>query len=156
VDRQSNKVVFGEATKEFIDTLLSFLSLPLSTIIRLLATINNDQHQQSESSPFFGNIKNIYKTVQNLNSNDVWNNPVCKQMLLHPKNPCESLCMKLFLNIDDTESSSKFFVCIFVKSSLLFKILIVPMENQQTNNLKIWILRVRRVVLVWMSNVCER
>jgi hypothetical protein len=112
VDRQSNKVVFGEATKEFIDTLLSFLSLPLSTIIRLLATINNDQHQQSESSPFFGNIKNIYQTVQNLNSNDVWNNPVCKQMLLHPKNPCESLCMKLFLNIDDTEPSSNFYVCV--------------------------------------------
>ncbi|GAU13991.1 hypothetical protein TSUD_263180 [Trifolium subterraneum] len=26
-------------------------------------------------------------------------------MLLHPRNPCESLCMKLFLNIDDTEPS---------------------------------------------------
>ncbi|GAU40721.1 hypothetical protein TSUD_263710 [Trifolium subterraneum] len=32
-------------------------------------------------------------------------------MLLHPKNPCESLCMGLFLNIDDTEPSTKFYAC---------------------------------------------
>ncbi|KAK2378983.1 hypothetical protein QL285_066830 [Trifolium repens] len=42
---------------------------------------------------------------------DVWNNLVCKQMLLHPRNPCELLCMNLLLNIDDIEPSSKFFVC---------------------------------------------
>ncbi|PNY16825.1 hypothetical protein L195_g013552 [Trifolium pratense] len=106
VDKQSNKVVFVEAPKDFVETLFSFLSLPLGTIFRLLATINNDQQrQQSESSPFFGNIKNLYETVQNLNSNNDWNNPFCKQMLLHPRNPCESLCVKLFLNIDDTEPS---------------------------------------------------
>ncbi|KEH28932.1 hypothetical protein MtrunA17_Chr4g0007631 [Medicago truncatula] len=110
IDRENNKVVAVEATKDFIDTLFSFLSLPLATIIRLLS--NNDQQQESsESSPFLGSIKNLYKTVQTLTPNDVWNNPVYKQMLLNPKNPCESLCMNLFMNIDDTESSSKFFVC---------------------------------------------
>jgi hypothetical protein len=46
VDKQRNKVVFVEATKEFIDTLFSFLSLPLGTIIRLLATNNNNNEQQ--------------------------------------------------------------------------------------------------------------
>ncbi|MCI00017.1 DUF674 family protein [Trifolium medium] len=76
VDKQSNKVVFVEATKDFVDTLFSYT-----------------------------------KTVENLNSNDVWNSHVCKQMLLHPKNPCESLCMDLFLNIDDNEPSSKFYAC---------------------------------------------
>jgi len=87
--------------------LFSFLSLPLATIIRLLS--NNDQQ---ESSPFPGSIKNLYESVETLSPNDVWNTPVCKQMLLNPKNPCESLCKKLFLNIDDTQvSSSKFFVC---------------------------------------------
>ncbi|XP_045830738.1 uncharacterized protein LOC123922037 [Trifolium pratense] len=115
IDRENNKVVAVEATKDFVDTLFSFLSLPLATIIRLLTT-NNDQQQQqqsseSSSSSFLGNIKNLYQSVQNLTPNDVWNNPLCKQMLLNPKNPCESLCMKLFLNIDDTEKSSKFFVC---------------------------------------------
>jgi hypothetical protein len=114
IDKKNNKVVAVEATKDFVDTLFSFLSLPLATIIRLLTT-NNDQQQQqsseSSSSPFLGNIKNLYQSVQTLTPNDVWNNPVCKQMLLNPKNPCESLCKKLFLNIDDTEISSKFFVC---------------------------------------------
>jgi len=110
IDRENNKVVAVESTKDFVDTLFSFLSLPLATIIRLLS--NNDQQQQSsESSPFLGSIKKLYETVQNLTPNDVWNNPVYKQMLLNPKNPCESLCMNLFMNIDDTESSSKFFVC---------------------------------------------
>jgi hypothetical protein len=111
VDRENNKVVAVEATKDFVDTLFSFLSLPLATIIRLLST-NNDQQSSSSSSSssFLGSIKNLYESVQNLTPHDVWN-PVCKQMLLNPKNPCESLCTKLFLNIDDTEISSKFFVC---------------------------------------------
>jgi len=109
VDKQRNKVVFVEATQDFIDTLFSFLSLPLGTIVRLLATNSNDKQQQSESSPFLGNIKHLYQSVQNLTTDDVWNNSVCKEMLLSPRNPCESLCMKLFLNIDDTEPSDKFF-----------------------------------------------
>jgi hypothetical protein len=113
VDKQRNKVVFVEATIDFVDTLFSFLSLPLATIVRLLATTNNNNNvQQSESSPFLGNIKNLYQSVQNITSNDIWTNPVCKQMLLCPRNPCESLCKKLFLNIDDTaESSTQFYVC---------------------------------------------
>jgi hypothetical protein len=119
VDKQSNKVVFVEATKEFVDTLFSFLSLPLGTIVRLLASINDQQH--SESSPFLGSINNLYQTVENLDSDDVWNNPVCKQMLLHPRNPCEALCMNLFLNVDDTEPSSKIFVCDSCNTFTTFK-----------------------------------
>ncbi|XP_058734562.1 uncharacterized protein LOC131606331 [Vicia villosa] len=107
IDKPNNKVVAIEASKHFIDTLFSFLSLPLATIIRLLSTNTNDQQQQPQ---LLGSIKSLYETVQTLTPNDVWN-PVCKQMLLNPKNPCESLCSKLFLNIDDTEVSSGFFVC---------------------------------------------
>ncbi|GAU13992.1 hypothetical protein TSUD_263190 [Trifolium subterraneum] len=108
VDTYYKKVVFVEATKDFVDTLFSFLSLPLATIVRLLATNNNDQQQQQlpESSPFLENIKNLYQSVQNITSNDVWNNSACTQMLLRPRNPCESMCNELFLNIDDTESTN--------------------------------------------------
>ncbi|KAL5072923.1 hypothetical protein RYX36_011907, partial [Vicia faba] len=74
-------------------------------------TNNNDQ-QQSESTPFLDNIRNLYQSVQNLDSDDVWNNSLCKQILLRPKNPCESLCLKLFMNIDDTVVlTPKLFVC---------------------------------------------
>jgi c-di-AMP phosphodiesterase-like protein len=121
VDKQNNKVVFVEANKDFVETLFSFLSLPLATIFRLLATAatttnnnNNDQQQQlPESSPFLANIKNLCQTVYNRNSNILWNNPFCQHMLLNPRNPCESMCMKLFLNIDDTQPSTKFYVCGF-------------------------------------------
>ncbi|XP_058732684.1 uncharacterized protein LOC131604245 [Vicia villosa] len=114
VDKQRNKVAFVETTKDFVDTLFSFLSLPLATIVRLLETNNsNDQQpQQSETSPFLDNMRNLYKSVQHLDSDDVWNNHLCKQVLLRPKNPCESLCTKLFMNIDDTELSNKYFVCL--------------------------------------------
>lgn len=139
VDKQRNKVVFVEATKDFVDTIFSFLSLPLGTIVRLLSNNNdnnNDQQQRrSQSSSFLGNIKNLYKTVQNI-SNDVWNNPFCRHMLLNPRNPCESLCMNLFLNVDNSEPSSKFFVCeILVTRLLLFKTFI-----------RIWILRVKGIM----------
>ncbi|XP_045829563.1 uncharacterized protein LOC123921177 [Trifolium pratense] len=122
VDKQRNKVIFVESTKEFVDTLFSFLSLPLGTIVRLLSTKNNNNDKQSSDSfPFLDSIQNLYQSVQNLNSDHIWNNPVCKQMLLHPKNPCESLCMKLFLNIDDTEPSNKIFVCDSCKKFTTFQ-----------------------------------
>ncbi|CAK8574905.1 unnamed protein product [Lathyrus sativus] len=110
VNKQRNKVVFVETTKDFVDTLFSFLSLPLATIVRLLETNDNGQ-QQSESSPFLDNIKNLYQSVQNLDSDDIWNNPMCKQILLRPRNPCESLCMKLFMDIEQAVLPTKFFVC---------------------------------------------
>ncbi|XP_061336653.1 uncharacterized protein LOC133283755 [Gastrolobium bilobum] len=105
VDKENNKVVAVEATKDFVDTLFSFLSLPLATIIRLLT--NN---QQLSQSPFLGNITNLYESVQNLAPSDVWNK-VCQQMLLRPRNPCEALCLKLFLNVDDTQPTTKLLVC---------------------------------------------
>ncbi|XP_061336654.1 uncharacterized protein LOC133283756 [Gastrolobium bilobum] len=105
VDKDSNKVVAVEATKDFVDTLFSFLSLPLATIIRLLT--NN---QQLSQSPFLGNITNLYQSVQNLTPNDFLNH-VCQQMLLHPRNPCEALCLKLFFNVDDTEPTTELLVC---------------------------------------------
>jgi hypothetical protein len=121
VDRYRKKIVFVEASKDFVDTLFSFLSLPLATIVRLLATNNNDHQQLPESSPFLENIKNLYQSVQNITSNDVWNNPACKQMLLRPRNPCESMCNELFLNIDDTEPTSKFYVCSFCDKFTTFE-----------------------------------
>ena len=109
VDKQNNKVVAVEATKDFVDTLFSFLSLPLGTIIRLLNNSNNDQ-EDSESEPLLGCITNLYQSVETLTPNDVWNS-VCKHMLLCPRNPCEPLCLKLFVNIDDTEPTPKVLVC---------------------------------------------
>ncbi|KAL1368536.1 hypothetical protein HN51_022687 [Arachis hypogaea] len=112
IDKQHNKVVAVESTKDFVDTLFSFLSLPRATIIRLLT---NHHQQQPPPPPLLGCITNLYQSVENLTQNDVWNS-VCKHMLLFPRNPCDSLCWKLFFNIDDTEPSPRFLVCEYCTS----------------------------------------
>ncbi|PNX68281.1 hypothetical protein L195_g056963, partial [Trifolium pratense] len=38
VDKVRNKVVYAEAGKDFVDVLFSFLTLPMGTIARLVAT----------------------------------------------------------------------------------------------------------------------
>ncbi|MED6167336.1 hypothetical protein PIB30_001759 [Stylosanthes scabra] len=104
VDREKNRVVVAEANGDFIDTLFSFLTLPLGTIIRLLS--NNQQHDQPAE---LGCINNLYRSVENSSAEVFWNH-ICKEMLLRPQNNCESLCRKLKLNVDDTESL-RYFMC---------------------------------------------
>ncbi|XP_028783626.1 uncharacterized protein LOC114739715 [Neltuma alba] len=104
VDKKTNKVVVGEASADFIDALLSFLTLPLGTIIRLLS--NKPTHR---SSAEVGCINNLYQSVQNFDTEVFWNG-ICKTMLLCPRNPCEKLCQKLRFNVDDTEPT-KYFMC---------------------------------------------
>ncbi|XP_058734561.1 uncharacterized protein LOC131606330 [Vicia villosa] len=102
VDKEKNRVVLAEANGDFIDTLFSFLTLPLGTITRLL--FKNEQQQES-----FGCISNLYKSVENI-SDEVFFNSICKRMLLYPRNDSESLCEKLKLNVDDSEPT-KYFIC---------------------------------------------
>ena len=60
VDKEkNNKVVVAEASSEFVDILLSFLTLPLGTIIRLV-------------SPDIGCINNLYQSVKNSGSQVSW------------------------------------------------------------------------------------
>ncbi|RLM75159.1 hypothetical protein C2845_PM15G20470 [Panicum miliaceum] len=57
VDNEKRKVVFAESGKEFVDVLLSFLTLPLGTIVRLLG---------KESS--LGCFDELYKSVESLDA----------------------------------------------------------------------------------------
>ena len=62
IDKERNKVVLAEASGDFVNSLLTFLTLPLGTIIRLLS--NNETHDQSVE---VGCINNLYHSVQNSN-----------------------------------------------------------------------------------------
>nr|KYP75433.1 hypothetical protein KK1_008161 [Cajanus cajan] len=55
IDSKSERVLFGEASKEVIDFLFSLLCLPLSTITRLL-----------NKNDMLGSIGNLYQSVENL------------------------------------------------------------------------------------------
>ncbi|PIA54469.1 hypothetical protein AQUCO_00900781v1 [Aquilegia coerulea] len=101
MDRKKNQVIFAESGKDFVDVLLSFLTLPMGTIIRLVRS-------QSEPS-MIGSMNTLYQGLENLEFKDnLWT--TYKEMLLCPSNSSEYLCQKLKLNIDDTQPT-KYYIC---------------------------------------------
>ncbi|XP_072065668.1 uncharacterized protein [Arachis hypogaea] len=115
VDRKKSCVVMAEASKDFIETLFSFLTLPLGTIIRLLSKNKLNGHEEAK----VGCINNLYNSVENATDEVFWN-PICKQMLLRPRNPCRALCRKLKLNVDDNEPTRRFICSNYCKRSNSF------------------------------------
>ncbi|KAK7390616.1 hypothetical protein VNO78_25939 [Psophocarpus tetragonolobus] len=124
VDKERNRVAVAEAGGDLVDTLFSFLTLPLGTIIRLLS----NKHGKDEAKEI-GCINNLYQSVESSNDEVFWNK-ICKRMLLSPRNPCEELCQKLKLKVDDTEPM-KYFMCsnkckrddgVFVKGGTMYLI----------------------------------
>ncbi|KAJ1411272.1 hypothetical protein SESBI_21315 [Sesbania bispinosa] len=103
VDKERNRVVVAEASADLIDILFSFLTLPLGTIIRLVSKKQLHDHQD------IGCINNLYQSVENCGAEVFWNH-ICQRMLLCPRNPCEALCQKLKLKVDDSEPT-KYFMC---------------------------------------------
>ncbi|CAL0326387.1 unnamed protein product [Lupinus luteus] len=103
VDEKKNIVVYAEAGKDFVDVLLSFLTLPLGTIARI---VSNGSNMKKVS---VGSLSSLYQSVANLDVNQFWTD-TCKELLLHPRNSSEDYCQNLKLNIDDTEKT-KYFIC---------------------------------------------
>ncbi|KAK6157281.1 hypothetical protein DH2020_011529 [Rehmannia glutinosa] len=103
INKQKTKVLFAEADSDFVDVLLSFLTLPLGTIVRIL-----EKHYGDEA-PAIGSLTTLYKGLANLDS-DHFLVESGKQMLLNPRNSFETECRKLKLNVDDTQPT-KYFTC---------------------------------------------
>ncbi|KAJ6814104.1 uncharacterized protein M6B38_139425 [Iris pallida] len=91
VDRERSRVVYAEADKDFVDILFSFLTLPLSTIVKVL-------NKQST----LGCMDNLYESVEKLDIQYL-QTEACKTMLLHPRSEAAVLCEDLKINIDDTK-----------------------------------------------------
>jgi len=51
------KVIFAEASGDFVDFIFSFLTMPLGSILKLL-----------DGNSFAGCVSNLYKSVENLDS----------------------------------------------------------------------------------------
>jgi len=110
VDNEKKKVLFAEAEKDFVDALMSILTLPLGTIARLVA-------KESNIPPVkFGSLSSLYESVSHLEDKYL-RTQTCKEMLLQPRNSMESYCQQMKLNIDDTEPT-KYFLCETVKCNL--------------------------------------
>ncbi|CAL5025666.1 unnamed protein product [Urochloa decumbens] len=91
VDDEKKKVVFAESGKEFVDVLLSFLTLPLGTIVRSLG---------KESS--LGCFDELYKSVESLDESH-FQTKACRNMLLRPLSAAGKVCEDLVVRIDDTK-----------------------------------------------------
>ncbi|KAJ1389610.1 hypothetical protein SESBI_38127 [Sesbania bispinosa] len=103
VDEKKNKVLLAEAGKDFVDVLLSFLTLPLATIARLVSTESNLKKLR------FGSLTSLYESVANIDEKLFWT-ATCKEMLLRTRNSMEGFCQNMKLNIDDTEKT-EYFIC---------------------------------------------
>lgn len=97
VDTETNKVVFAEAGKDFVDFLFQLMSLPLSTVSKLL----------TDEIGMAGCLGTLYKSIQALNPDYYEPNPKAKDSVL---NPISFFTVPL-LSIDETPTSLTLYRC---------------------------------------------
>ncbi|XP_004307490.1 PREDICTED: uncharacterized protein LOC101305304 [Fragaria vesca subsp. vesca] len=97
VDTKNRRVLFAEASKEVVDFLFTLLSLPISTIIRLLT-----------KNGMVGCLGKLYESVEELN--DAYLQPnLNKDSLLKPQSTVAGANI-LHLTYNDS-TAKKFYVC---------------------------------------------
>ncbi|XP_058095144.1 uncharacterized protein LOC131240735 [Magnolia sinica] len=89
ISKSKNKVLYAEATEDFLDLLFSFLTFPLGSIVKLLGPGYS-----------IGCLNNLYQSVEDLSRDD---NCIiaeeCRAMLLDPKLALHSGCENQLLPI---------------------------------------------------------
>lgn len=104
IDKEKKRVVFAEADGDFADILFSFLTLPMGTIVRLLAN-----HPDQSERVNIGNFNTLCSSVRNLDAK-YFVTEVSKDLLANTKNFAEYQCQRLKINIDDTKPA-EYFIC---------------------------------------------
>ncbi|CAH9103455.1 unnamed protein product [Cuscuta europaea] len=99
IDEKVNRVVAAEANSDFADILLSFLTIPMGTIIRLTSKTD----AQKAASLKIGCMNKLYHAFENLNP-EIWYTKHCRTMVLNPRNPRADYCKKLKISVDDSGS----------------------------------------------------
>ncbi|PKA55043.1 hypothetical protein AXF42_Ash003680 [Apostasia shenzhenica] len=89
VDRSCNRVVFAESDGRFVDILMSFLTYPLATILRLTG-----------NQVPFGSMNKLYESVASVDSRCLCSE-ACRSMLLDPIYLAAEECSRLPINIDE-------------------------------------------------------
>ena len=87
IDRNSERVLFAEASKEFMDFLFNLFRLPLGTVTSLL----------TENS-MVGCLGKVYKSIENLSDDYLLNPSEARDVLLKPSVPVSGY---LLPTIDD-------------------------------------------------------
>ncbi|KAM3232546.1 hypothetical protein P3L10_017905 [Capsicum annuum] len=106
IDPKAKKVLFAETEKDCVDFLFHILSLPVSTVIRLLKTKGMN----------YGCLPNLYESVENLHDTYIQSNQG-KDILLKPKTPVGIYSVP-FLALNDVPAQKTIYGC--VKSTYYF------------------------------------
>ncbi|KAG8387032.1 hypothetical protein BUALT_Bualt03G0210900 [Buddleja alternifolia] len=104
INREKTKVLFAEVDSDFADVLLSFMTLPLGTIVRLF------QKHYGKQAPVIGSLNSLRKGLDELSNAHFWTKQ-CKLMLLNPRSSFEDECGKLKLNLDHDTPPARYFTC---------------------------------------------
>ncbi|KAI3799797.1 hypothetical protein L1987_35100 [Smallanthus sonchifolius] len=99
IDIKSNKVLFAEASKDFVDFLFYILSLPVGAVIRLL-----------KKNSMVGSLGNLYGSIENL-SNTYMQPNQSKDAVLNPKLTNSGGHVPFLLPNDGVSMDRKFYKC---------------------------------------------
>ncbi|XP_057793384.1 uncharacterized protein LOC131010006 [Salvia miltiorrhiza] len=102
INKERTKVLFADSDSHFADILLSFLSLPLGRIVKVL-----EKHFGDEA-PTIGSLSSLYRSLVNLDSAYFWTDGA-KQTLLDPTSSLEDEYGRLKLDITDFQPSEYFY-----------------------------------------------
>ncbi|KAL3849064.1 hypothetical protein ACJIZ3_010946 [Penstemon smallii] len=103
INKEKTKVLLAVVDNNLADILLSFLTLPVGVILRLL------KKQYEDEAPVIGSFNTLRNGLENLDSVH-FSTVAAKLMLLNPRSSLDVECSKLKLNIDDTQPI-KYFTC---------------------------------------------
>ncbi|KAL8146463.1 hypothetical protein AgCh_004261 [Apium graveolens] len=79
IHKNEKRVVFAEANSAFVDILFSVLTLPMGTLLRVLA-----KNLESSLPMAIGSFNTLYKSVEYLDKK-YFATEACKDMLLYKK-----------------------------------------------------------------------
>ncbi|GAV77073.1 LOW QUALITY PROTEIN: DUF674 domain-containing protein, partial [Cephalotus follicularis] len=100
IDSKRSRVLFAEASKDFVDFLFNLLSLPVGTVIRLLT-----------KKGMVGCLGNLYDSIEKLTDTYMQPNQE-KDVILNPKIPNNDVYVDHLLPTIESSSSKKFYTCI--------------------------------------------
>ncbi|KAL9164824.1 hypothetical protein ABFS82_06G129100 [Erythranthe guttata] len=107
INKEKNKVLFAEVDSDFAEVVLSFLTLPLGKIVRVLKKHYGDK---DATTPFnIGSLTTLYDGLSNLDGINL-RSTFRKSMLLNPVSSFQGECRKLKLDISDP-LTARYFSC---------------------------------------------
>ncbi|RWR83861.1 hypothetical protein CKAN_01263500 [Cinnamomum micranthum f. kanehirae] len=100
VDKERKRVIYAESGKDFVETLLSFLTMPLGTVIKLSGKQSN-----------MGSLTMLYQSLEDLDL-EFLSTKSCKDMLLHPKSSAVELYKNLHPLVDiGATKPTQYYIC---------------------------------------------